>query len=322
MGVGSMIRSKVSNAFPAFKEKANCRSPPSAHVLLTAPAAAPAAIRFRLHSSPPGQNLRSFHVFEQYQFHSKDSDLAAAPLSGAVPSTGASSKEAAGAKCADDDAEHVMEGVACDTPDHVAAAAMKCLEEDNRSPQVLDRIAAAATGMADKFDPYHMAAICTSFAKLDYFSVSFKSAIAKAVVSKMTVSLYSASFHAVPRPPYAYLLRIVMQLEGTAIFCRDLYGCYFGILIVEINRMLAFQDFRPELLADVAWSFGQLQYYDFELFAALAQYLRTHAPAFDPTSLSKLLWTFGRVGFNDDHIMDIAKVGSTASITAGGGTYV
>lgn len=48
------------------------------------------------------------------------------------------------------------------------------------------------------------------------------------------------------------------------------------------------QAWEPNLLADVVWSFGELQYYDHGLFAALAEYLREQAPRFDAAGLAKV----------------------------------
>ena len=39
-------------------------------------------------------------------------------------------------------------------------------------------------------------------------------------------------------------------------------------------------DFTPALLADTAWAFGELQFYDYDLLAHLGPYLRDNAARF------------------------------------------
>eukprot|EP00877_Chromochloris_zofingiensis_P002057 jgi/Chrzof1/11852/Cz06g12120.t1 len=94
---------------------------------------------------------------------------------------------------------------------------------------------------------------------------------------------------------------------------RDIALCFAHLGYVNMAFKAAITDavvnkidqFEPGVLADTAWAFGKVKYYDAELLQHLLGYLKSNPERFDASGYVKILWALRRFGLSGEKAMDV-----------------
>lgn len=201
-------------------------------------------------------------------------------------------------------------------PQNLAITAWAFATADHSAPSLFDALADAGTQTVSKFNPQNLANMVWAFSTLGHAAPELYNAVAMQVASRVgdfkpqelanMAWAYAAAGH---RSAVLYealaetaAVRGASGPASSGRSCAPVVPSPTPALI--LSQVRGVSDFKPQAVANTAWSYAFAGVPAPELFDALASVGKAQSSDFQPRSLSNLAWAFAAAGHQSPALLD------------------
>lgn len=228
---------------------------------------------------------------------------------------------------------HASAGAASGSPTDLVHRVVTAAQQQTKDVDLLMSLArdAGARAASGQLSPHQIRDLCVAFADLGFFDVGFKSAMAEAIIPKLSTfepTVLADTMHAYGMAQYydfelmreavSYLKANADRFDATGL-AKMLWS--FGRCGFQDDALMSvMHDVAEKLadscdstsLADVVYAEAQMGWADQRLAELVADYAADNIETFDASSLNRLLAGLASVGYDDD---DLAKAAGRHACT-------